>query len=345
MLNPKVSIIIANYNYGKFLSGCIESVISQTYSNIELIIVDDGSTDESVELANRYASRFKVLLCPHRGESATRNIGFLISTGLLVMFLDADDYLKPGAIKALVDHWQSDYSKLQFPLDVVDEEGADLGLLMPRCRLDRGRVSDKLLTTGRYITSPGTGNLYARWLLEKIVPIPTETWPQSFDSYASTYAGFLGCIGAVDEPLASYRVHRKNMSHLAVPGKSTIDLPQVESLLQRGQRLRSLIQQIARDEYLAVAPGIVTSHWLYLKLELTRLKLLPLTTWHDLAHAARLMIVSAFGSAELSHIRRVELLSWTLAVVALPRGIVGPFLRFAFDLAPDNSLARRLRRI
>jgi hypothetical protein len=187
---------------------------------------------------------------------------------------------------------------VQFHLQVVDEQGRECGLLMPRCRLDSGRVEKLLLTVGRYITAPGSGNFYARWFLEKIVPVPTEEWPQSFDNYAATYAGFYGVIGAVQRPLGFYRVHRNNMTRFAPEGKREIDIAQLDRLMSRGIRLRTLIERIARELNLRVAPDIVTSHWMYLKLELARLKLLPQTRYPELLDSASRMLSSAATSPE-----------------------------------------------
>jgi glycosyltransferase involved in cell wall biosynthesis len=91
MSPPKLSIIIANYNYSAFLEACIESALSQTYPNVEVVIVDDGSTDGSAEVAKRFAGRAEVILREHAGETASRNAGFARSTGSIITFLDADE--------------------------------------------------------------------------------------------------------------------------------------------------------------------------------------------------------------------------------------------------------------
>lgn len=96
--HPLVSVVVPYFNPGSFLQEAIESVISQTYSNWELILVDDGSTDGSMEIATRYSrafpDRIRHVWHPnreHRGRSASRNLGFLHSRGQFLAHLDADD--------------------------------------------------------------------------------------------------------------------------------------------------------------------------------------------------------------------------------------------------------------
>lgn len=101
----KISIIIPVYNIEKHLNSCIKSLITQTYSNIEIILVDDGSTDGSASLCDIYAledSRIKVIHKTNGGLSSARNAGLAIASGDYIMFVDGDDYLVNNAIEILV---------------------------------------------------------------------------------------------------------------------------------------------------------------------------------------------------------------------------------------------------
>jgi len=89
---PLVSVVIPAFNAEKFVERAIESVLSQTYPNLELIVVDDGSTDRTAEIAASFDDpRFRLLAQPNRGVSAARNRGMAESSGPLIAFLDADD--------------------------------------------------------------------------------------------------------------------------------------------------------------------------------------------------------------------------------------------------------------
>lgn len=100
----KVSVIIPAYNSEHIISDCLSSVIRQTYSNIEIIVVDDGSSDRTGDIADEYASTDKRIIVVHRrngGVSSARNIGLSLATGTWVTFVDSDDYLSPIFIESL----------------------------------------------------------------------------------------------------------------------------------------------------------------------------------------------------------------------------------------------------
>ena len=101
---PLVSVIIPLYNAEKYIAESIESVIKQTYSNIELIIVNDGSTDKSLEVAiKNERENIKIFNQPNRGASAARNFGFKQSKGEFIKFFDADDLMNPIMIEAQIN--------------------------------------------------------------------------------------------------------------------------------------------------------------------------------------------------------------------------------------------------
>ncbi|WP_299286357.1 glycosyltransferase [uncultured Mucilaginibacter sp.] len=97
MLQQLVSVIIPCYNYGKYLGKAIESVLSQSYRHIEIIVVDDGSTDQTKEIVQKYHP-VKYIYQSNCGVSAARNNGIKNSIGELIVFLDADDWLLPDAL-------------------------------------------------------------------------------------------------------------------------------------------------------------------------------------------------------------------------------------------------------
>jgi glycosyltransferase involved in cell wall biosynthesis len=102
---PKVTVIIPCYNRGKFIAETVESVLSQTYSNVELVVVDDGCTDNSREVLEPYADRIRILEHPGRvncGQSAALNLGIRSSESDYVAFLDSDDLFAPDKIEKQV---------------------------------------------------------------------------------------------------------------------------------------------------------------------------------------------------------------------------------------------------
>ena len=102
MRSPLLSIVIANYNYGRFLEEAIQSVLSQSYDDYELIIVDGGSTDNSVEIIKKYADRIAWWCSEQdKGQSDAFNKGFAHARGRFLTWLNADDVMFPGALKAV----------------------------------------------------------------------------------------------------------------------------------------------------------------------------------------------------------------------------------------------------
>ncbi|HEX8762523.1 MAG TPA: glycosyltransferase [Candidatus Saccharimonadales bacterium] len=103
MSQPLISVIIPCYNYAAYMAETIESVLQQTYSNIEIIIIDDGSTDHTAEVAASYAGRVHYYFQPNRGLSAARNAGFEKAAGDYVVHIDADDKLYPNFVERTLE--------------------------------------------------------------------------------------------------------------------------------------------------------------------------------------------------------------------------------------------------
>ena len=100
-MTPLVSIVVLCHNYGQFLPEAMESALNQDYSELEVLVVDDGSTDDSLEVARRYEDRVRVLTQENQGLARTCNRGAREATGELFLFLSADDCLEPSYVSEL----------------------------------------------------------------------------------------------------------------------------------------------------------------------------------------------------------------------------------------------------
>ncbi len=98
-----VSIIINNYNYARYLPHAIDSALDQTFSPIEVIVVDDGSNDDSEEVIREYGDLITAIFKPNGGQASAFNVGLRHSEGDYVIFLDADDILLPHIVESIVD--------------------------------------------------------------------------------------------------------------------------------------------------------------------------------------------------------------------------------------------------
>lgn len=213
---PLVSIIINNYNYERFLSEAIDSALNQTYPYIEVIVVDDGSTDNSREIIAEYGDRIISIFQPNGKQAAAFNSGFAKSKGDIIIFLDADDYLFPQAVEKIVALWKPDLSKVHYRLTVVDKTRESLGYSCPQgtAPLSSGEVWKILLDKSGYVSTPTSGNALNRCVLEKLLPIPDE-YKLTADDYLSFQVPFYGDVGAIEEPLGAYRIHDTNQWALA----------------------------------------------------------------------------------------------------------------------------------
>jgi len=112
--SPLVSIIIPCYNTEKYIAEAIESALNQTYQNIEVIVVDDGSTDASVEIIQSFGDRLKFDIIEHKGACAARNLGLSMSQGDYIQFLDADDVLVKEKIEIQLPYLLENKADLVF---------------------------------------------------------------------------------------------------------------------------------------------------------------------------------------------------------------------------------------
>lgn len=103
----KVSIIIPSYNSQDYLERCLDSVINQVYKNIEIIVVDDASTDKTKEIIKKYAEKDRRIIpfyqTTNKGVSAARNVGLKAATGEYILFVDSDDSLTKDAVRRMID--------------------------------------------------------------------------------------------------------------------------------------------------------------------------------------------------------------------------------------------------
>ena len=135
MKTVKVSVIIAIYNGEKYLQRCIDSVLGQTYSLIEILLINDGSTDNSLMICQKYAtmdSRIRVIDKSNEGESATRNRGLDEAHGEFILFVDQDDFISSSMIEKMVKRIEQDQSDGAIcTFDYVDEEEKKLSWKSP----------------------------------------------------------------------------------------------------------------------------------------------------------------------------------------------------------------------
>jgi glycosyltransferase involved in cell wall biosynthesis len=129
----RVSVVIPCFNQGHFLPECLESVFLQTYPHVEVIVVNDGSTDATAKLATGYGTRIKYVDQTNQGLCAARNSGIRVATGEFLHFLDSDDYIPPTLYENCVQQFQirADAAAVYCGVRFVDAGGHPLGVEPP----------------------------------------------------------------------------------------------------------------------------------------------------------------------------------------------------------------------
>ena len=200
-----VSIVIPCFNHARFLPEAIESALGQSHAPVEVIVVDDGSTDDSASVAARYP--VKVVRQANAGLSAARNAGFAASSGEVLIFLDADDRLRPDAARAGVEALLSTPAAMAFGRCLlVNEDGAPIAT-------DQPRVVDRFyheLLRRNYIWTPALVAI-RRSVLDELGGFDPAVNPSAdYDLYlrvARRYA-----LAPHDTVVAEYRQYATSMS-------------------------------------------------------------------------------------------------------------------------------------
>jgi glycosyltransferase involved in cell wall biosynthesis len=241
---PLVSIVINNYNYDRFLAEAIDSALGQTYSPVEVVVVDDGSVDHSHEIISGYGDRIISVLQQNAGQASAFNTGIENSRGELVFFLDADDVFLPTKIAEMVEL----LSKLSAEtpdimisnyVETIDEKGEliEIGILdtlsascswhyLSEIRGKKNKLIDGGLTRLStpeqayqfaakyrfipYLGMPTSGFGMTRSLVDKVFPIPCKSVRISADDFVVKAASVLGSVYLTDQVLTRYRIHGKN---------------------------------------------------------------------------------------------------------------------------------------
>jgi len=210
---PLLSIIITNYNYGLYVGAAISSALAVRQLPVEVIVIDDGSTDCSRAVIDSFGNAITSIFQLNKSQVAACNTAFAASHGEIVIFLDADDMLDPAVGEEIAVAWNPFISKVQFQMQRIDPDGIALGEPFPPFEPlpSPKQIRSWFLSTSAYPTPPGSGNAYARWFLCQIFPLDPKV-DRAADSFCLSAAPLLGDVVTIAKPLASYRIHGKNLS-------------------------------------------------------------------------------------------------------------------------------------
>ena len=219
---PLVSVLVSNFNYAAYLGEAIEGVLGQTYGNLELIVCDDGSTDGSREVIERYAgldTRLRPIFQENAGQAAALNAAFQASSGEVISLLDADDVFLPEklqrVVEAFVSHPGSGFAIHRMRrVDRGRGYWGEIPLVFGMPSGWRGASLPLTATTMPPGLPPCSGLSLRRAVAERLFPLPTGRRAAG-EILIQILAPRITPIVAIEAPLAEYRVHGESAGGVA----------------------------------------------------------------------------------------------------------------------------------
>lgn len=243
-MKDSISVIVPVYNVAAYLSQSLESILSQDYGHLEVILIDDGSTDESGAICDRFAAddpRIRVIHRKNGGAAAAKNTGLAIATGEYLSFVDSDDYLEPGA-----------YS---YMLEALRETGADAGEFSFR-DVYRNREEEQILyperktMTGkeyliRYTESWSGALLWNKLYKRKMFDGVFFEEGHKIDDEYFTYQGFFRANRVVCDSGIVYNYRRRASSVMLSPAAGAQrSLDRIDAMSKRRERIAEVCPEL-----------------------------------------------------------------------------------------------------
>ena len=257
--SPLVSIIIDNYNYGRYVGEATRSALCQTYTPVEVIVVDDGSNDDSRAVIAAFGDQVTPVFKANGGQASAFNAGFAACHGEIVFFLDADDRLEPEIVQRMVAEFVAlpTLSKVQFRLAMTDAAGYLTGQVQPPWHkpMPNGDVLPALRRFPDDICwQPTSGNAFAARVLRQILPMPEASFRLCADYYLANLPPLFGPVASLEAVGGHYRLHGANRHYTA-----QLNLAQTRRIIQQTCALHHCLKDTADRLGLAGFPTETTA--------------------------------------------------------------------------------------
>ncbi|WP_207512311.1 glycosyltransferase family 2 protein [Longitalea luteola] len=209
-MDLKFSIIVPSYNQGSFIAETIDSILNQSYKNVEVLVIDGGSTDSTIEVLKTYGDKIFWLSEKDRGQTHAINKGLALAKGDIITFLNSDDYYLEGTLKTVAAQFQAKKEKIWLTGDyiIVNEQGKRIQSLVIKYKsFYRKFLSFNLLTVLNPINQPST--FFRRQLIEQLQNFKEDL------HYTMDYEFWLRAIKIqkpiiVTDKLSAFRIHKNS---------------------------------------------------------------------------------------------------------------------------------------
>ncbi len=215
---PLVSVLMPSYNYASYVSAAIASVQTQSWTHLEIIVCDDGSTDGSPEIVRRLAeadNRIQLIVQENAGVAVALNTAYAAARGEVICLLDADDVFDKSKIADVVASMQRKQQAgfVQHAMSVIDADGEFIRTLPAHGLYEEGWLGPALLKRGgRWRNMPASALSFRREVAEILFPLPATYLSSMADAYLYMLAPLLTEVAHVPEQLSSYRLHGSNLT-------------------------------------------------------------------------------------------------------------------------------------
>jgi glycosyltransferase involved in cell wall biosynthesis len=233
----RLSVLINNYNYGRYLRQCIDSVLSQDYPDFEVVVVDDGSSDDSRDVIASYGDSVVPVLKENGGQASCFNAGYAAASGDIQLLLDADDMFLPGKLGRVADVFERHgvdwcFDRVTMAPDAVVSDEVAVTQVDKRASMRRGIFPS--------IPVPTSGLSFRKTLLAQILPMPLAQGVVLSDNYLKFAAAYLGRGALVETPLTYQRLHASNRYTNTRSGSTLRPRIMVETGYQLANRYREM---------------------------------------------------------------------------------------------------------
>jgi hypothetical protein len=325
---PSVALVVLSYNYGRYVAQAVESALSQTLPYDQVIVIDDGSTDDTRAVLERYRDRVELIYKNNGGQLSAALRALDAVRCEYVHYLDSDDFLVVNARELIAEQLVYRPSKLQFRLRCVSANGS-LDSVVPAYpdNYDNASQLRDAQLLGMSICPPTSGNVFR---VEDLKALPREPLDQRdyIDGTPSMAMLYRGTVRTVSTVIANYRIHGANNGLAHAPSVAVFE--------QEQARLRRRWRELAQIFPAIAVPKVGST---LIELEAQNLTAALAGQRHlgvALAYAARLMQ----SGTPIRH--KLILAPWMLGLALAPRGLKAPMIRARRSAMNRSKLTRKV---